>query len=233
LDKSPGTTALAGLGVRDAGRHIRRLVPAINLSVIQGAVDFLHSKGLTVGIYTGQGDWNAITGTNKTQFAGLPAWNANPYYTSPRVTVYNNSGQNLGGLSSVKFWAQARCGQAGFTGGPQTVVQYMWGNYNGTWYQTNLSPAILGRDLDYVCQQIGSSGPPSIGLLSGSSAMAATMRINGQNFGTSQSTSFVHLWFTPDNPHSCATDSSTINWGEPGNEAAFSVTGWNDRHPGC
>ncbi len=59
-------------------------VPAINLAVIQGAVDFLHSKGLSVGIYTDQGDWNAITGTNKTQFAGLPAWNANPYYTSPQ-----------------------------------------------------------------------------------------------------------------------------------------------------
>jgi hypothetical protein len=107
-------------------------LPAINLQVIQGAVDFLHSKGLTVGIYTDQGDWNAITGTNKTEFAGIPAWNANPYYTSPRVTVYNNSGQNVNSLSSVKSWAQARCGQAGFTGGPQTVVQYMWGNYNGT-----------------------------------------------------------------------------------------------------
>jgi hypothetical protein len=203
-------------------------VPAINLSVIQGAVDFLHSKGLTVGIYTDQGDWNAITGTNKTQFAGLPAWNADPYYASPRVTVYNNSGQNINSLSSVKSWAQAQCGLAGFTGGPQVVVQYMWGNYNGTWYQTNLAPAILGRDFDYTCQQIGSSGPPSIGQLSGSSAMAATMRINGRNFGTSQSSGFVHLWFTPDNPHSCATDSSTINWGEPGNEAAFSVTGWSD-----
>jgi hypothetical protein len=56
--------------------------------------------------------------------------------------------------------------------------------------------------------------------------MAATMCINGKNFGSSQSSSFVHLWFTPDNPHSCATDTSTINWGEPGNEASF--TGWSD-----
>jgi hypothetical protein len=133
-------------------------VPGINLSVIQGVVAFLHSKGLTVGIYTDLGDWNAITNSNKTQFAGIPAWNANPYYENPYVTVYNNSGQNINSLSSVKSWAQAICGQAGFTGGPTTVVQYMWGNSSEPYYQTNVPPAILGRDFDYTCKQIG--GPP-------------------------------------------------------------------------
>ena len=203
-------------------------VPAINLSVMQGAVDFFHSKGLTVGIYTDLGDWNAITNSNKTQFASIPAWNANPYYTSPYVSVYNNSGQNINSLPSVKSWAQARCGDAGFTGGPTTVVQYMWGNYNGTWYETYQSPAILGRDFDYTCRQIGSSGPPSISSLSGNGAMASTMTISGSNFGSSQSNSYVHLWFTPDNPHSCATDGTTINWGVPGNWAAFTVSGWGN-----
>src|SRR5215472_5208059 len=102
------------------------------------------------------GDWNAITGSNKREFASIPAWNANPYYTNPYVTVYNNSGQNINSLSSVKSWAQAICGQAGFTGGPTTVVQYMWGNASEPYYRTNASPAILGRDFDYTCQQIGS-----------------------------------------------------------------------------
>ena len=204
-------------------------VPAINLSVMQGAVDFLHAQGLTVGIYTDLGDWNAITSSNKTQFASIPAWNANPYYTNPYVTVYNNSGQNINSLPTVKSWAQAICGQAGFTGGPTTVVQYMWGNASEPYYRTNASPAVLGRDFDYTCQQIGSpSGPPSIALLTGSSAMAGTMLIHGTNFGGSQSSSYVHLWFTPDNPHSCATDGSTINWGVPGNWAAFTVSGWNN-----
>jgi hypothetical protein len=58
----------------------------------------------------------------------------------------------------VKSWAQAICGQAGFTGGPTTVVQYMWGNSSEPYYQTDVPPAILGRDFDYTCKQIG--GPP-------------------------------------------------------------------------
>jgi hypothetical protein len=200
----------------------------INLSVIQGAVDFLHTKGLTVGIYTDLGDWNAITNSNKTQFAGIPAWNANPHYTNPYVTVYNNSGQNINSLPTVKSWAQAICGQGGFTGGPTTVVQYMWGNASEPYYQTNVPPAILGRDFDYTCRQIGSSAPPSISSLSGSGAMASTMTIGGSNFGSAQSSSYIHLWFTPDKPHSCAVDGTTINWGVPGNWAAFTVSAWGN-----
>ncbi|HEV2371009.1 MAG TPA: hypothetical protein VGS19_02470 [Streptosporangiaceae bacterium] len=201
---------------------------AINLAVIQGAIDFLHSKGLTDGIYTDLGDWNAITNSNKTEFAGIPAWNANPYYENPYVTVYNNSGQNINSLPSVLSWAKAICGQAGFTGGPTTVVQYMWGNASEPYYQTDVAPAILGRDFDYTCRQRGSSGPPSISSLSGSGAMASTMTINGSNFGGSQSSSYAHLWFTPDNPHSCASDSTTISWGAPGNWGAFTVSSWSN-----
>src|SRR5262249_56608554 len=145
--------------------------------------------------------WNAITGSNKTQFASIPAWNANPYYTSPYVTVYNNSGQNLNSLPTVKSWAQAICGQAGFTGGPTTVVQYMWGNASEPYYQTNVPPAILGRDFDYTCRQIGSSAPPSISSGSGSGAMASTMMISGSNLRSAQGPDAVHRRVPPDKPH--------------------------------
>ena len=43
--------------------------PTINLAVIQGAVDYLHSQGVTAGIYTDSYDWNRITASNTTQFA--------------------------------------------------------------------------------------------------------------------------------------------------------------------
>ena len=100
------------------------------------------------------GDWNAITGSNKTEFASIPAWNANPYYTNPYVTVYNNSGQNINSLPTVKSWAQAICGQAGFTGGPTTVVQYMWGN--ASWSSTRVvfavpTPSGPGQSLTLIC----------------------------------------------------------------------------------
>lgn len=92
----------------------------INLAVIQGAVDYLHSQGVTVGIYTDPYDWNRITNSNKTQFAGVPAWNANPYDHSPFVTVYNNSGQNLYSLPRVLAWAKQAClvGQQPFVSWP-------------------------------------------------------------------------------------------------------------------
>src|SRR5262249_2799549 len=104
----------------------------------------------------------------------------------------------------------------------------MWGNVNATYYTTAQPPAILGRDFDYACEGPVSSGPPSISSLSGSGAMASTLTVNGSNFGTAQGSSYVHLWFTPDNPHSCATDSTTVSWGQPGNWAAFSIQSWSN-----
>jgi hypothetical protein len=201
----------------------------INLAVIQGAVDYLHGQGLTVGIYTDAGEWNSFTNTNTTQFAGIPAWNAVPYYPGSGgtyVTVHNDSGQNPYNLPTVLSWARQQCGHTGITGGPLWAVQYMWGNYNATYYTTAQPPAILGRDFDYACQG-AASGPPSISSLSGSGAMASTVTVNGSNFGAAQGSSYVHLWFTADNPHSCATDSTTISWGQPGNWAAFSIQSWS------
>ncbi|HEV2372605.1 MAG TPA: hypothetical protein VGS19_10575, partial [Streptosporangiaceae bacterium] len=128
-----------------------------NLAVVQGAVDYLHSRGVTVGIYTDPYDWDRITNSNTTQFANIPAWNPDTYNTSPYVTVYNNSGQNPYDIPSVLKWAQSACGQPGITGGPLQAVQYMWGDYSAAWYQTNQPPAILGRDFDYQCR---STGPP-------------------------------------------------------------------------
>ncbi|HEX9031774.1 MAG TPA: hypothetical protein VF834_07985, partial [Streptosporangiaceae bacterium] len=200
---------------------------SINLSVLQGAVDYLHNQGLIVGIYTDNGDWNAITGTNKTQFAGIPSWNAYPYATTPYLTIYNNSGQSPYNTTALLSWAQNHCPSTGFTGGPLWAVQYLWGNYSNSYYQTNVSPAILGRDFDYQCQGGASSGPPSVSSISGSGAMDTNMTISGSNFGSAQGSSYVHLWFTPDNVHSCTPDSTTINWGAPGNWASFSVTGWS------
>jgi hypothetical protein len=128
--------------------------PAINLGVIQGAVDYLHSQGVTVGIYSDSYDWNRITASNTTQFAGIPAWNADPYNPSggPFVTVTNTSSQTPYDWSSVLSWAQGQCGNRGITGGPQQVVQYLWGATNANEYTTTQSPAILGRDFDYVCR---------------------------------------------------------------------------------
>jgi hypothetical protein len=42
--------------------------------------------------------------------------------------------------------------------------------------------------------------------------MASAMTLDGTRFGGTQGSGHVHLWFTPDNPHSCATDATTINW---------------------
>jgi hypothetical protein len=201
---------------------------AVNISVLQGAVDYFHSLGLTAGLYTDPYDWSIITGNNKSTFAGDPAWNAD-LYNGSHVTIYNNAQQNPYDWSSVLSFAQSACGAAGITGGPQWAVQYMWGNYSNSSFTTNQSPAILGRDFDYTCKgPFGTLGPPSISSISGSGAMASTMTLSGANFGSSQGSSYVHLWYTADNPNSCSADSTTISWGAPGNSAAFSVVSWSN-----
>jgi hypothetical protein len=201
---------------------------AINTAAIQGSVDYFHSLGLTVGIYTDPYDWGLITGGNTSMFAGIPAWNADVYNGS-HVTIYNNSQQNPYGWSSVMSFIGSACAARGITGGPVWAVQYMYGNVSNGSYTTNASPAILGRDLDYACKgPFGNLPPPKISSISGSGAMDSTMTLAGSNFGSSQGSGIVHLWFTPDNPHSCSTDSTTISWGEPGNWGAFSVVSWSN-----
>jgi hypothetical protein len=126
----------------------------INLAVIQGAVDYLHSQGARVGIYTDSYDWNQITNYNTTQFGGIPAWNAVPYGPpGPYVKIHNDSRQNpYDWPHSVLPWAQQECTHAGFTGGPLQAVQYMWGNFSAPEYTTDQPPAIIGRDFDFECR---------------------------------------------------------------------------------
>jgi hypothetical protein len=58
--------------------------------------------------------------------------------------------------------------------------------------------------------------------------LGSQVTVHGTNFGSSRGSGYIHLWFTPDNPNSCVPDKTTINWGEPGNGARFTVYSWSN-----
>jgi hypothetical protein len=56
---------------------------ALNSLTIQGSIDYLHSQGRTVGIYSTSVQWQAITGGYVPSGPQVPIWVAGAYWTSP------------------------------------------------------------------------------------------------------------------------------------------------------
>jgi hypothetical protein len=84
---------------------------SLNDQVIQGAVDFLKSKGATVGVYSTKSMWNAIAGSSF--LPNLPNWVS-------------------GALNSTS--APSYCTAAyAFGGGTVQLVQYLNGGYDGVY----------------------------------------------------------------------------------------------------
>jgi hypothetical protein len=81
---------------------------AANARVVQGAIDALHSRGLTVGIYSTHYQWGAITGGAS---FGVPVW-------VPTGIAMSNPGSWCNGSHS-------------FNGGPVWIIQYGAGNFDG------------------------------------------------------------------------------------------------------
>lgn len=77
-----------------------------NVADLEGMVDYFHSIGARVGIYSTQQQWNQIAGTvgSSSSLYGLDSW--------------------LAGASNLSN-AQVKCSDPGLTGGKTTVAQYV------------------------------------------------------------------------------------------------------------
>lgn len=88
-----------------------------NDQVIQGAIDLLQSKGVTIGVYSSKSQWNAIAGSN----------------FRPRLTNQSSLANWVLGASSLST-APNRCSaDYAFGGGTVWLVQYPAGDYDGNY----------------------------------------------------------------------------------------------------
>ncbi len=88
-----------------------------NAQVIQGAIDFLQSKRITIGVYSSERQWNAIAGSN----------------FKPKLTNQSNIANWVLGASSLST-APSRCStDYAFGGGTVWLVQYPVGGYDGNY----------------------------------------------------------------------------------------------------
>ena len=81
---------LAHVVARHRKRHLWPVLvvrPDAQLLTIQGAIDYLHSQKLTVGIYSTAVQWQGITGGYVPSGPQVPIWVAGAYWTSPALPV--------------------------------------------------------------------------------------------------------------------------------------------------
>ena len=90
--------------------------PALNARTIQGALDFLHTHKLTVGIYSTSIQWQGITGGYVPHGPQVPIWVAGAFWTSPPYPANYDY--------SPALEAAPYCGgQYGFAGGKTWLLQ--------------------------------------------------------------------------------------------------------------
>jgi hypothetical protein len=89
-----------------------RSTPALNVAMLQGAVDYLESKGVQrIGFYSTPYQWHRITRSSQA-FADYPAWHA--------------GGVTLAG-------AKAKCSERAFTGGTVVMTQFFDGGFDANY----------------------------------------------------------------------------------------------------